>query len=174
MSSAFPSAYVLWWLYCKQYGPRSDCSCRSSLTWVHGVCFSHKFSLECTWVYAVGVISRHFLDNKLFVGGDLCLSGSIYRMLWANFFHERAYDHKGKIFSSFKWGNFSGNSPFRLSYSNIIICCPLLTHWEVEAGFWEVSYLSFDFDQVRRRLHGLRFSCFRSYFPFKYPPTCIK
>ena len=31
-------SYFLDSLYCKQYGPRSDCSLRSSLIWVHSVC----------------------------------------------------------------------------------------------------------------------------------------
>ena len=33
-------------LYCKQYGPRSDCSLRSSLIRVHSVCFHDESSLE--------------------------------------------------------------------------------------------------------------------------------
>ena len=38
LSSALSSAYFLS-IYCKQYGPRSDCSQGSSLIRVHGVCF---------------------------------------------------------------------------------------------------------------------------------------
>ena len=29
-------------IYCKQYGPRSDCSLRSTLIWIHSVCFHNK------------------------------------------------------------------------------------------------------------------------------------
>ena len=28
--------------YCKQYGPRSECSLRSTLIWIHSVCFHDK------------------------------------------------------------------------------------------------------------------------------------
>ena len=35
-------------VYCKQYGPKSDCSFRCSLIKVHTVCFHDKSCLECT------------------------------------------------------------------------------------------------------------------------------
>ena len=35
-------------LYCKHYGPRSDCS-------LHFVCFFKKSSLKCPWIYAANV-----------------------------------------------------------------------------------------------------------------------
>ena len=64
-------------LYCKQYGPRSDCSpageqsdhgsyCPgSSLIWVHIVCFMIKTSLKDLGIYGADIKSRgHFQDKK--------------------------------------------------------------------------------------------------------------
>ena len=42
--------------YCKHYGPRSNCSTRSSLIWVHGICFHGKNILEYIWIYAAKAI----------------------------------------------------------------------------------------------------------------------
>ena len=43
-------------LYGKQCGPRSDCSYRSSLFWVHPVCFySDSFTIFCLWVLGLAV-----------------------------------------------------------------------------------------------------------------------
>ena len=43
-SSSLSSAYVLWW--------------------IHHVCFPHKISLECIWIYAADVISRQLFQDK--------------------------------------------------------------------------------------------------------------
>ena len=52
-------------LYCKQSGPRSDCSPRSSLIRVHSVCFN-RISLDLIATYATGVIRRgHYLYKML-------------------------------------------------------------------------------------------------------------
>ena len=39
--------HILWWPILQTYGPRPDCSFRSSLIRVHSVCFHDKISLEC-------------------------------------------------------------------------------------------------------------------------------
>ena len=46
LSSALPSACDFKSHFCKQCGPRSDCSFRSSLIWVHTVCRYAKNSFE--------------------------------------------------------------------------------------------------------------------------------
>ena len=47
--------------YCKQYGPRSDCSHRVILfaSMIKSVCFHDKSCLDCIWYFAVNVICRH-------------------------------------------------------------------------------------------------------------------
>ena len=53
-------------LYCKQYGPRLDCSHGSSLIRVHIVDFYEKSCLKCSWIYGADLKSRqHFKDRKL-------------------------------------------------------------------------------------------------------------
>ena len=48
-------------LYGKQCGPTSDCSYRSSLFWVHAVCFYTKFVSNVRQLFAAGDFSRrHF------------------------------------------------------------------------------------------------------------------
>ena len=54
-------------LYCKQYGPRSDCSIRSSLIRVHSVCLHNKIYSEVNLnkhLYAADVKSRQHFRNK--------------------------------------------------------------------------------------------------------------
>ena len=54
-------------LYCKQYGPRSDCFLRSSQIRVHSVCFSvqKKSEVHLNLNYSADVKSRqHFHDKK--------------------------------------------------------------------------------------------------------------
>ena len=46
MSSALSSAGYFKSHFCKQCGPRSDCSFRSSLIWVHTVCLYAKCKFE--------------------------------------------------------------------------------------------------------------------------------
>ena len=45
-------------LYGKQCGPRSDCSYRSSLFWVHTVCFYTKFDSSIGQFFAADDLSR--------------------------------------------------------------------------------------------------------------------
>ena len=59
-------------LYCKQYGPRSDCSLRSSLikgaVWSGCIVFASMINcnLKFIWIFVADVISRqHFQDKKL-------------------------------------------------------------------------------------------------------------
>ena len=47
-------------LYCKQLGPRSDCSLRSSLIRVHSVCFHDKIRLACIYL-----CSRHIKQTTV-------------------------------------------------------------------------------------------------------------
>ena len=60
MSSAFSSACDFKSHFCKQCGPRSDCSFRSSLTWVHTVCLYAKIGLKSLQEYSADDINRHF------------------------------------------------------------------------------------------------------------------
>ena len=56
-------------VYCKQYGPRSDCSHRSSLIRVHDVCFDDKIS------YGIK------LWHEGFIMDDFNLFPSIYKKI---------------------------------------------------------------------------------------------
>ena len=47
-------------LYGKQCGPRSDCSYRSSLFWVHPVCFYTGFVSNARQLFAADDFCRHF------------------------------------------------------------------------------------------------------------------
>ena len=54
-------------LYCKQYGPRSDCSIRSSLIRIHSVCFLDKIiwsAFEVIRGQQVVAINEHFSRQK--------------------------------------------------------------------------------------------------------------
>ena len=64
MQSACSPSDLLRYLISKQYGPKSDCSLRSSLIRVHSAGYHDKKSLKCTWIYAADVISRHSLYKK--------------------------------------------------------------------------------------------------------------
>ena len=60
-------------LYCKQYGPRSDCS-HLGAVWSGSILFASviKSSLKGIWIYAEDVKSRqHFQDKNLLVEKDL-------------------------------------------------------------------------------------------------------
>ena len=65
-----PSAYLFFGsLYCKHYGPRSDCSHVSNL--IRGCSFASMMnaSIKCTWIYATDVKSRqHFQDKSMLAG----------------------------------------------------------------------------------------------------------
>ena len=50
-------------LYCKQYGPRSDSSLRSSLIWVHNGKSNLKY-LEYIWLYTEYIINRQLFQAK--------------------------------------------------------------------------------------------------------------
>ena len=51
----------------KQYGPRSDCSYRSSLFWVHVVCFYTSFASNARQVFAADDFSRRHFQMHYFL-----------------------------------------------------------------------------------------------------------
>ena len=53
-------------LYGKQCGPRSDCSCRSSLFWVHTVCFYTEFVSNDRQLFASDNFSRQHFQMHFF------------------------------------------------------------------------------------------------------------
>ena len=55
-------------LYGKQCGPRSDCSYRSRLFWVHTVCFYSWFVSNVRQLFAAGDISRRHFQMHFFLG----------------------------------------------------------------------------------------------------------
>ena len=56
-------------LYCKQLGPKSNCSQGTRLISIPYVCYYGKSSLECILFYYIpDVISRHFWDKKYWQG----------------------------------------------------------------------------------------------------------
>ena len=55
-------------LYGKQCGPRSDCSYRSSLFWVHAVCFYTLFVSNARKLFAADDISRPQFQMHFFLG----------------------------------------------------------------------------------------------------------
>ena len=61
-------------LYCKSYGPRSDCSLRSSLILVHSVCFHSKCVLEIISIYATDVVSRELFQDKKILAGSFIMT----------------------------------------------------------------------------------------------------
>ena len=68
-------------LYCKQYGPRSDCSLRSSLIRVHSDCFCDEISLECfVWFDSLRPSQHSVTSGRVFRGwtstklGLVCLA----------------------------------------------------------------------------------------------------
>ena len=54
-------------IYGKQCGPRSDCSYRSSLFWVHAVCF-YKFVSNVRQIFAADDFSRWHFQIHFFLG----------------------------------------------------------------------------------------------------------
>ena len=57
-----------WSLYAKQYGPRSDCSYRSSLFWVQAVCFYAWFTSNVWQLFAADDFSRRHFQMHFFLG----------------------------------------------------------------------------------------------------------
>ena len=55
-------------LYGKQYGPRSDDSYRSSLFWVHTVCFCTQFVSNARQLFAADDSSRRHFQMHFFLG----------------------------------------------------------------------------------------------------------
>ena len=55
-------------LYGKQFGPRSDCSYRSSLFWVHTICFYTLFFGNVRQLFAADDFSRHPFQIDFFLG----------------------------------------------------------------------------------------------------------
>ena len=55
-------------LYGKQCGPRSDCSYRSSLFWVHAVCFYTLFISNARQLFAADDFSRQHFQMHFFLG----------------------------------------------------------------------------------------------------------
>ena len=54
-------------LYGKQCGPRSDCSYRSSLFWVHAVCFYTSFVSNVRQLFVADDISRRHFQMYFFL-----------------------------------------------------------------------------------------------------------
>ena len=55
-------------LYGKQCGPRSDCSYRSSLFWVHTVCFYTYLVINVRQLFAADDFSRRHFQMHYFLG----------------------------------------------------------------------------------------------------------
>ena len=55
-------------LYDKQCGPRSDCSYRSSLIWVHPFCSILKFVSNVRQLFAADDFSRRHFSDAFFLG----------------------------------------------------------------------------------------------------------
>ena len=53
--------------FCKQRGPRSDCSSRSSLIWVHTVCLCAKIGLKSLQEYSADNINRRHFQMHVFL-----------------------------------------------------------------------------------------------------------
>ena len=63
-SSALSSACDFKSHFCKQCGPRSDCSPRSSLIWVHTVCLYAKIGLKSLQEYSADDITDDIFRQK--------------------------------------------------------------------------------------------------------------
>ena len=61
-------------LYGKQCGPRSDCSYRSSLLWVHAVCFYTEFVSNVRQLFVADDFSRRHFHLFFFLLGALRVS----------------------------------------------------------------------------------------------------
>ena len=55
-------------LYDKQCGPRSDCSYRNSLFWVHAICFYTLFVSNVRQLFAADDFSRRHFQMHFFLG----------------------------------------------------------------------------------------------------------
>ena len=55
-------------LHGKQCGPRSDCSYRSSLFWVHAICFYTSFVSNVRQLFAADDFSRRHFQMLFFLG----------------------------------------------------------------------------------------------------------
>ena len=55
-------------LYGKQCGPKSDCSYRRSLFWVHVVCVSTKFVTNARQLFAADDFGRRHFQMNFFLG----------------------------------------------------------------------------------------------------------
>ena len=55
-------------LYGKQCGPRSDCSYRSSLFWIHAVCFNTQFIGNVRLLFAADDLRRQHFQMHFFLG----------------------------------------------------------------------------------------------------------
>ena len=67
LSSAFSSACDFISHFCKQCGPRSDCSCRSSLIWVHIICLYAKIGSKSLQEYSADDINRRHFQMQFFL-----------------------------------------------------------------------------------------------------------
>ena len=67
ITSALSSACDFKSYFCKQCGPRSDCSFRSSLIWVHTVCWYAKIGLKSLQKYSADVINRRHFQMQFFL-----------------------------------------------------------------------------------------------------------
>ena len=66
-------------LYGKQCGPRSNCSYRSSLFWVHAVCFYTLFAKNNRQLFAAEDFSRRHFQMHFFLGALRVKQYFIYR-----------------------------------------------------------------------------------------------
>ena len=64
-------------IYGKQCGPRSDCSYKSSLFWVHAVCFYTLFVSNVRQLFAADKFSRQHFQMHFFLGA-LRVKGQMY------------------------------------------------------------------------------------------------
>ena len=67
LSSALSSACDFKSHFCKQCGPRSDCSFRSNLIWVHTVCRYAKIGLKSLQEYSADDINRQHFQMQFFL-----------------------------------------------------------------------------------------------------------
>ena len=67
LSSALSSACDFRSHFCKQCGPRSDCSSRSSLIWVHTVCLYAKIGFKSLQEYSADDINRQHFQMQVFL-----------------------------------------------------------------------------------------------------------
>ena len=64
-------------LYCKHYGPRSDCSLRSRLIRAHSVCFLDKNSFQRNLILVEIINRQYFEDKKYWQNKQLTLKAPI-------------------------------------------------------------------------------------------------